>query len=239
MDWGRGAFRAVVLLCAVSLGGCLNNPNKSEAPGTPRGPTVAFDSIDGLPRAQFDKLVNNLNEEAQSRRLAVISREGESVYRVRGALAAKVERGRTTVSWVWDVYDQSERRALRISGEESAKAHGRDGWSAADDAMLQRIARASMDQLGQFLTSPEAAAPVAQREGFALASMTSDPASPESAGIFRIFHAKADPADSANADAEGADAAPETPDSVPLPRRRPGTGAFTSADNSARSANGG
>jgi hypothetical protein len=237
MEWGRSALSAVVLVCAVSLGGCLNNPNKSEVPGTPRGPTVAFDSIDGLPRAQFDKLVSKLNEEAQSRRLAVISREGESVYRVRGALAAKVERGRTTVSWVWDVYDQSERRALRITGEESAKAHGRDGWSAADDAMLQRIARASIDQLDQFLASAQATAPAAQREGFALASMTSDPSSPESAGIFRIFQSKADPADSGTP--ENAEAAPESADSVPLPRRRPGAGAFTSADNSTPAGNGG
>ena len=94
-------------------------------------------SLDGLPPGQFQKLVRDLNDEAQSRRLAVISREQPSAYRVRGYLAVKVTKRQTTVSWVWDVFDQEEQRALRISGEETAKVRHRDAWAAADDAMLQ------------------------------------------------------------------------------------------------------
>jgi hypothetical protein len=33
MDWARGAVCAVLLACAISLGGCLNDPNKAEVPG--------------------------------------------------------------------------------------------------------------------------------------------------------------------------------------------------------------
>ena len=101
--------------------------------------------------------MQKLNDEAQTRRLAVISRESPSVYRVRGYLAAKVVKGRTTIAWLWDVFDGDERRALRISGEETAKGRHRDAWTAADDAMLYRIARSSMEQLASFLTSPEIA----------------------------------------------------------------------------------
>jgi hypothetical protein len=79
-------------------------------------------------------MVGDLNEEAQSRRLAVISREQPSAYRVRGYLAVKVGKRQTTVAWVWDVFDQSEQRVLRISGEETAKVRNRDAWAAADDA---------------------------------------------------------------------------------------------------------
>ena len=76
----------------------------------------------------------------------------------------------TTISWVWDVFDQNDHRALRITGEEIAKGAHRDAWSVADDEMLNRIARNSMDQLATFLTSaevapgtPMAAAPRADR----------------------------------------------------------------------------
>ena len=143
-------------VCALTLAGC--NPDKQGiSAAQPRGATVAFDSLDGLPPGQFQKLVQNLNEEAQSRRLAVTSREQPSAYRVRGYLAVKVTKRQTIVSWVWDVFDQEEQRTLRISGEENAKIRHRDVWAVADDAMLRRIAHSSMDQLAAFLTSSEVA----------------------------------------------------------------------------------
>ena len=130
---------------------------RARRPRQPRGATVAFESIDGPPPGQFRKLVQALNNEAQTRRLAVMSRESPSAYRVRGYLAAKVAKRETTISWVWDVFDRDDHRALRIAGEETAKGRHRDAWSAADDAMLRRIAGSSMDQLAAFLTSPEVA----------------------------------------------------------------------------------
>jgi hypothetical protein len=143
--------------CALALAGCTfdGQPNLSAA--QPRGATVAFESIDGLPSAQFATLVQSLNDEAQTRHLAVISRESPSAYRVRGYLVAKVVKGQTTIAWVWDVFDGDEHRALRITGEETAKGQQRDAWSAADDAMLKRIVHTSMEQLAAFLTSPEIA----------------------------------------------------------------------------------
>ena len=107
----------LTVVCALALAGC--NPDKQGlSAAQPRGATVAFDSLDGLPPGLFQKMVGDLNEEAQSRRLAVISREQPSAYRVRGYLAVKVGKRQTTVAWVWDVFDQSEQRVLRISGEE-------------------------------------------------------------------------------------------------------------------------
>jgi hypothetical protein len=179
----------------------------------PHGASVAFESIDGPPQGQFYTLVQDLNEEAQARKLAVISRGSPAVYRVRGYLAAKVVKGQTTISWIWDVFDGDERRALRISGEEAAKGKRRDAWAAADDAMLHRIARSSMEQLASFLTSPDVAEPAAST---AVASVDSE-SSPEAAGIFRIFRAQADPVSSEAMDAPVA--IPAT--AVPLPRRRP------------------
>jgi hypothetical protein len=144
--------------CAMALAGCTHDGQLSLSAAQPHGATVAFESIDGPPPAQFHTLVQNLNDEAQTHRLAVISRETPSAYRVRGYLAAKVVKGQSTIAWVWDVFDSDERRALRISGEETANSRTlgrhRDAWTAADDAMLRRIARTSMEQLATFLTSP-------------------------------------------------------------------------------------
>jgi hypothetical protein len=237
-SWGRRAARVAARLvarrdvllaavCAIALSGCDQNAQNVSV-AQPRGATVAFESIDGPPAGQFHKLVQDLNDEAQARRLAVISRESPSAYRVRGYLAANVDQGGTTISWVWDVFDNDERRALRISGEETAKDRHHKSWNAADDAMLHRIARSSMDQLAAFLTSPEVApgTPVPPA-GAQLALVGLDNFSPEAAGIFRIFHPHADPV--ANRTAEAPPAADANADSIPLPRRRPPPAAAVSA----------
>jgi len=101
---------------------------------------------------------------------------------VRGYFAAAVEKGRTTVSWVFDVFDRDERRALRISG--SAPVSGKD-WAAADSDLMQQVAQSSMNELAGFLTSPVASTAPADNGG-ALA-LAAD-GSPESAGIFRVAH---------------------------------------------------
>ncbi len=243
MEWGlrRCAVSAAAswvcwpLLAAVgvlTLAGCGLDGQPSVNAAQPRGASVAFESIDGPPTAQFNKLVQDLNEEAQARRLAVISRDKPSAYRVRGYIAAKVVKNHTTVSWVWDVFDQNEHRALRITGEETTKGRHR-GWTAADDAMLKRIATSSMVQLAAFLTSPE----VAPNAPFhaappQIALMGWHDTSPEAAGIFRIFNAQADPAAAETEQAaEPADAEtrPTIAGPVPLPRSRPPVAAAVSA----------
>ena len=169
----------------------------------------------GLPPGQFQKLVQDLNKEAQSRRLAVISRDQPSAYRVRGYLAVKVTKHQTIVSWVWDVFDQEEQRALRISGEENAKIRHRDAWTVADDAMLRRIAENSMGQLAAFLTSPEVApgtSPPAEEARVAAADMQQS--SPEAAGIYRVSRPQADPI---STDGAGADRGCQRPAAVAAP----------------------
>jgi hypothetical protein len=195
-NWGRRAISHALLsaACALTLAGC-NQDGPQPMAGAPRGATIAFESIDGPPQAQFRTLVQDLNDEAQSRQLAVISREQASVYRVRGYLAAHVLQGRTTISWVWDVFDKDENRALRVTGEETVKNQPRDAWTVADNAMLKRIAQTSMDQLAAFVTSPDVAPGTAPAPAPADTTLVSvNDSSPEAAGIFRIPQATVDPA---------------------------------------------
>jgi len=148
-----------VLLGALASGCTADGTTSNVAlvSDTAVGPTIAFESIAGPPPGVFNRLVDDLSGEAQSRNLAIASREGAASYRVRGYLAAQVIRGRTHISWVWDVYDGERLRALRIAGEEAGGRAGGDPWSVADDPMLRKIARSSMDQLAAFLSNPDMA----------------------------------------------------------------------------------
>jgi hypothetical protein len=117
--------------------------------------TVAFESIDGPPPTVFRKLVDALNEQATARRIKVVPRAEPATYRVRGYVSALVEGGKTSFGWVWDVYDADRHRTLRISGREPGAGRHRDAWSAADAAVLRRIAGDGMARIAAFLEAPE------------------------------------------------------------------------------------
>ena len=161
----RGMLAATLLTVACGLGGCAGGGAASGsfamAGGATGGTTVAFESIDGPPPQVFDRMVSVLDSESKLRNLSIVSREGAAAYRVRSYLSAQVSRGRTTIAWVWDVYDRDQQRALRLSGEESAGKAGRDPWSAADDLILRKIAQAGLSGLNGMIngTAPAEAPP--------------------------------------------------------------------------------
>jgi len=121
----RGTAAAFLALCAAGCSETTSNAALTVSGSS--GPTVAFESIDGPPVGVFNRLVDNMSAEAQSRNVAIASREGGANYRVRGYLAAQVVRGRTHISWVWDVYDDVKVRALRIRGDSMVESGIRDG----------------------------------------------------------------------------------------------------------------
>src|SRR4051812_49767492 len=125
------ALRAVVLLAVLwgwggARGGCAGGAGGIAFASAGGGATIAFESIDGPPPQVFDRMVNLLDSESKLRNVAIVSREGSAGYRIRSYLAAQVSRGRTTIAWVWDVYDRDQQRAIRLSGEEPAGKAGRD-----------------------------------------------------------------------------------------------------------------
>lgn len=127
----------------------------------PRGATIAFESIDGMPQYQFQSLVRSLEQEADTRQLAFVSRTGPAQYHVRGYASAHVRNKRTTtIVWVWDVYDSTQARTLRLSGEQPG-VNGRRGWAAADDQVIRSIAKDGVTQLAGFLTGPQEPTPPA------------------------------------------------------------------------------
>jgi hypothetical protein len=149
----RAAIAAALLAIAGALGGCAGGGAGvgAFAMAGGGGPTVAFESIDGPPPQVFDRLVSVLDSESKLRSLQFVTREGSASYRVRSYLAAQVNHGRTSIAWVWDVYDRDQQRALRLSGEEPAGKAGRDPWARADDLVLRRIAQAGLSGLSAMI----------------------------------------------------------------------------------------
>ncbi|TSJ62770.1 hypothetical protein FO470_07130 [Starkeya sp. 3C] len=161
---GRHLPTIAALLAALALGACQTDGNKPVATNSVASPNsiasskpvaakvpagtkaIAFESIDGPPEPVFDRLVANLSSEATARQMPIVSREGQAAYRVRGYLAASVENGKGEVDWAWDVFDADRDRIMRISGVEKV-GPGKDVWNKLDDAMLQRIAAQSIDEI--------------------------------------------------------------------------------------------
>jgi hypothetical protein len=174
----RALAAAFLLAVASGLGGCAGGgagTNSFAMAGAGPGSTIAFESVDGPPPQVFDRMVSVLDSESKLRSLSIVSREGSASYRVRSYLSAQVHHGRTVIAWVWDVYDNNQQRALRLSGEEAAGKAGRDAWAAADDLVLRKIAQAGLSGLsGMINGTPDAApAPAPERRGPAVASMES------------------------------------------------------------------
>jgi hypothetical protein len=175
----RAMIAAALFAVSCTLGGCAGGGASSGsyamASSAGGGPTVAFESIDGPPPQVFDRMVSVIDSESKLRSLSIVSREGGAAYRVRGYLSAQVVRGKTVIAWVWDVYDNNQQRALRLSGEEAAGKAGRDAWAAADDLVLRKIAQAGLSGLSGMINGTPDTAPVPahERRGPAVASMES------------------------------------------------------------------
>src|SRR6202046_222408 len=108
----RAAIAVTLLMIGCGLGGCASGggvgSSLAMASSTSGGTTVTFESIDGPPPQVFDRMVGVLDSESKLRNISVVSREGQAAYRVRSYLAAQLYHGRTSIAWVWDVYDANQ-----------------------------------------------------------------------------------------------------------------------------------
>jgi len=184
----RAAVAAVLCAVACGLGGCASGGSGAFAMASSGGPTVAFESIDGPPPQIFDRMVNVLDTESKLRNLLIVSREGPAAYRVRSYLSAQISHGRTSIAWVWDVYDLNQQRALRLAGEEPAGKAGRDPWAAADDLVLRKIAQAGLSGLTAMVngTAPADTPPPDSTPGRHGPAVASAAPSPAASGEFNV-----------------------------------------------------
>jgi hypothetical protein len=162
----HAGFAALLLGAACALGACAGNGGASGPFAlASAGPTVAFESIDGPPPQVFDRMVSVLESESRLCNLIIVSRDSSAAYRVRSYLSAQVVRGKTTIAWVWDVYDRDQQRALRLSGQEPAGKAARDPWVVADDLILRKIAQAGLSGLSAMINNTPDTPPAAPSPG--------------------------------------------------------------------------
>lgn len=159
-----------VVLLALSSAACTTTGGGG---GLPVGQhsTVAFDRVDGLPPAVFDRYVRKLNDQAEAKRVPVVTREGFAPYRIKGYASLWTSKREATLSWVWEVFDAEGQRVMRISGDEKAGKAGRDAWQAVSDEVLARAARSGMEQLSEYFRGPDS-------QGTMVASTASEAAPP-------------------------------------------------------------
>lgn len=183
----RSAIGAVAVTASLALAAC-NATTRTVSPSDAEGTAIVFESIDGPPRPVSARLTRSLDQEATARRLVVVPRGGQAVYRIRGYLAANPEGGATTVAWAFDVYDAERRRAFRLRGEERAAvgSSAAGSWSAVNDALLQRIATNSVEQLMTLIASDRSPA---DGPGTGAQASASTAPSGDAAGIFGLIAA--------------------------------------------------
>ncbi|KAA5602668.1 hypothetical protein [Blastochloris sulfoviridis] len=169
MRESRGGFaflqgwngRLAVLALVLNAAGCVSNADQAASLAAQSGLVpVAFESISGAPQPVFDRLVADIARESEARRVLIVSRNDNADYRVRAYLAAHNEGAESKVAWVFDVFDASRRRTVRLSGEEVAA--GSDAWSGSS-AAVAKIAAQSVAELSQWLRTAAPAGTAAPR----------------------------------------------------------------------------
>ena len=155
------ATLACLLLAACQADNGLFTGSLGQSPSR----AIAFESIDGPPPTVFERLVAQLNKEAEARKLPIVSRSNAGAWRVRLYLAAHLQKKQATISWVGDVFDANYDRAFRVAGAEPVSPPQRDVWALADDAVLAKIAAKSLEAIMAKINAPEASPAPAQPAG--------------------------------------------------------------------------
>ena len=167
---GKGlATTCLVLFPACMVAGCVETtasipPAAAEPPTnmarregvSPRGASVAMESLAGVPPGVADRFKAAFGREAEGQDIALADSK-KAKYLVRGYLNAYPAKEGTAVAMVLDVFDAKKRRAQRVDDVVLVKGGASDPWSVVDDKVLADVASRSAADLAAFLTNtPEA-----------------------------------------------------------------------------------
>jgi hypothetical protein len=106
----------------------------------------------GAPPEAVDAMSRRILERSGERGIAVLSPDNaNATHDIKGYFSAITEGGRTTVIYVWDIFDASGNRLHRIQGQESAPGTSADGWSSVSAATMETIGARTIDEFAQWL----------------------------------------------------------------------------------------
>lgn len=143
---------AVLALAVIPLAACQQGIEAAgrtvDAPGVP----VALVGIEGAPEAVQAQVTNEVVAQASARRIELVSGAEHPRYRLRGYLTAyPTENGETALAFVWDVFDETQKRAQRVSTTTTARGQAGDPWSQIGDSQIAKATAQSMNQVAAFL----------------------------------------------------------------------------------------
>lgn len=143
---------------ALALAGCQETTTAARPRVDAPGVAVSVQSISGAPDSVTTRFAGLLGEAAAERRMEIVPGDKPARFRVRGYLTAQpTEDGQTALAFVWDVYDESKKRAQRVQGESlGRRGGGSDPWSGIDQTVVAKAAAESMDAIASFLVTTPA-----------------------------------------------------------------------------------
>ena len=149
-----GTLQAENEVGAVSVQSASADATAALDPGIAARTRLRFDPIVGATVDVATPLTERLAQRARARGIRLAGNTDPSTTHVlKGYFSTLTEGGRTTVIYVWDVYDPSGNRLHRINGQQKAPAGGGEGWAAVPPATMQAIADSTIDQLASWLGS--------------------------------------------------------------------------------------
>ncbi|MEX6505751.1 hypothetical protein [Jiella sp. M17.18] len=108
---------------------------------------VQFLPIVGTPERQAELLARALSQESAAAGVQIRPAAGpKSNVRLKGYFAAYDDGGSTTLNYVWDVLDPSDKRVHRIQGQEHLKGTASDPWSLVTAETLRDVARKTLQE---------------------------------------------------------------------------------------------
>jgi len=159
---------------AATLAGCVESmgevdasappKTQAEAPGqaTPpgggslRAASAAFTRIEGAPGPVLAAFIEKLAAETRGHDINSVQPEAAK-YIVHGYLSATKTAGGAVIGYVWDVFDNQQRRIQRAEDQITAPGAAADPWSLANDRVLASLAAKSAADLAALLSrTPEA-----------------------------------------------------------------------------------
>ena len=147
-----GALQAENEVGAVPVQAASTNTTAALNPGIAARTRLRFDPIVGATVDVATPLTERLAQRARARGITLAGNADPSTTHVlKGYFSTMTEGGRTTVIYVWDVYDPQGIRLHRINGQQ--KAGKGEGWTAVSSTTMQAIADSTIDQLASWLAS--------------------------------------------------------------------------------------
>ncbi len=133
--------------------------------GTAQTARLEIAPIIGAPENVSRDLQTQLASSFERNKISVAqgpSAKGE--YVLRGYIVAAREPAGSKISYIWDITDQTGKRAHRITGEQLAAGGGNDPWSGANAQTIQSIADKTAAQVATWYNGSNSV-PVASSSG--------------------------------------------------------------------------